>query len=227
MGSETVLQCRRHGPASGGPAKQLVVLLHGLGADGADLIALAPMLAESFPDAVFVAPDAPHPCDMAPFGRQWFSLQQMTMDHLLEGARASEPTLNAFIDRELGAHGLADAALAVVGFSQGTMMALHCCLRRPASPAALVGFSGFLIAPERLAADITVRPPVLLVHGTEDEVIPFEAMAVARDGLRAAGLEVEAVARPGLGHGIDPEGITLCGRHLERAFGAGVNVEDS
>lgn len=218
MGDDKVLESRRYGPASGGDAEQLVVLLHGLGADGADLISLAPMLAEQLPNAVFVSPDAPQPCDMAPFGRQWFSLQEMTMDRLLEGVRGSEPILNAFLDLELAAYGLTDRAMAVVGFSQGTMMALHCCLRRPAACAALVGFSGFLIAPERLMAEVQVRPPVLLVHGTNDEVIPFEAMAAADAGLRAAGIEVEAHSRPGLGHGIDPEGVALCRRHLERGL---------
>ena len=214
----SVLDTHRYGPASGGPAKQLVVLLHGLGADGADLISLAPMLADGLPDAAFVSPDAPESCDMAPVGLQWFSLREMTMRRLIEGAAAAEPRLNAFIEAELRRLGLDDRALAVVGFSQGTMMALRCFLRRPAPCAAIVGFSGFLIDPENIAPDIVSRPPVLLVHGTADEVIPFEAMAVAAEALRMAGVKVETVTRPGLGHGIDPEGLARCARHLQAAF---------
>jgi len=220
MTNSLSLDAHRRAPASGGAAKRLVVLLHGLGADGADLIELAPLLAGAFPDAEFLAPNAPFPCDMAPMGRQWFSLRAMTMDDMLKGAREAAPILDAFLDESLEAHGLGERDLAVIGFSQGTMMALHTLLRRPAAAAAIVGFSGLLIAPEILPDEIRSRPPVLLVHGTADEVVPFQAMDAAKEALKAAGVPVEASRRPGLGHGIDPEGITLAVRHLQQAFAA-------
>jgi phospholipase/carboxylesterase len=213
------LETHRRAPASGGAPKQLVVLMHGVGADGADLIELAPMLAGALPDAEFLAPDAPFPCDMAPMGRQWFSLREMTMDEMLRGARAAEPILGAFLDQALEARGLGAGDLAVIGFSQGTMMALHALLRRPEAVAAIVGFSGLLIAPEVLPAEIKSRPPVLLVHGTADQVVPFQAMDAAKQALRATQVPVEAHHRPGVGHGIDPEGIMLALRHLQQAFG--------
>lgn len=208
----------RQPPASGGKAKQLVVLLHGLGADGNDLISLAPLLAEALPDAGFLSPHAPFPCDMAPMGRQWFSLQDMSMERMLEGAETAAPLLNAFLDGELAAHGLRPQDLALLGFSQGTMMALHVGLRRAEGLAAIIGFSGLLIAPSRLSREIAARPPVTLVHGTDDMVVPFQAMEMAEKGLEAAGVRVESFARPGLAHGIDQEGLTIAALHLQRAF---------
>jgi len=120
------------GPGKDGrKARALVVFLHGLGADGNDLISLAPLLESVLPDTAFASPHAPFPCDMAPLGRQWFSLQDRDPDVLLAGVQAAAPLLNAFLDQELKAHGLSDERLALVGFSQGTMIALHVALRRP------------------------------------------------------------------------------------------------
>lgn len=201
-----------------GEARELVILLHGLGADGNDLIGLAPYFARTLPEAAFVSPHAPFPCDMAPFGHQWFSFQDRDPRAVLGGVRAAAPHLDAFIDRELDRHGLADDRLALVGFSQGTMMALHVALRRARPCAAIVGYSGMLIAPETLAAEIRSRPPVLLVHGTADELIAFQAMAAAQAGLEAAGVSVRSHARPGLGHGIDEEGIRLGAAMLRDRF---------
>ena len=113
------------GPAAGGPPRQLVVLLHGVGADGHDLIELAPLLARDLPHARFVAPDGPQPCDMAPYGRQWFSLQEHRPAAMLVGLTRTVPLVDAFLDEELRQAGLDDGALALVGFSQGTMTALH------------------------------------------------------------------------------------------------------
>ncbi len=209
----------RHGPASGAPATSLVVFLHGLGADGNDLISLAPMLAQMLPDAAFVAPDAPEPCDMAPMGRQWFSLQARDGASLLAGVSSAAPILNAFLDQELENLGLGDDRLAVIGFSQGTMTALYTCLRRPKPCAAIIGFSGALIAPERLAGEVKSRPPILLVHGEADPVVPFQAMPAAAQTLNLAGFDVSAHARPGLGHGIDPEGLQLCAAMLSKTLG--------
>jgi phospholipase/carboxylesterase len=201
-------------PASGGAPKQLVVLLHGLGADGHDLIGLAPHWAQLLPDAEFVSPDAPFPCDMAPYGRQWFSFQTRTPANVLAGVRAAAPLLHAFLDDALAARGLDDGKLALVGFSQGTMMALFVGLRRPKAAAAIVGFSGRLLAPELLPGEIRSRPPVLLVHGDNDPVVPFESLALAVQGLEAAGVAVEQLVRPGLGHGLDDEGLRRGGAFL-------------
>ena len=209
----------RVAPASGGPARQLVVLLHGLGADGADLIDLAPHWAAALPDAAFVAPDAPEPCDLAPFGRQWFSLQDRTPARVEAGLRAVRPVLDAFLERELTRHALPPEALALVGFSQGCMLALFAGLRMARGPAAILGYSGALVAPESLATEALARPPVLLVHGEADEVVPAARSRAAESALRAAGLPVQALYRPGLGHGIDPEGLAAGLKTLRSGFG--------
>jgi phospholipase/carboxylesterase len=206
-------------PADGGPARQLVVLLHGVGADGADLINLAEPFAAALPGAAFVAPNAPEPCDMAPFGHQWFSLQVRTPERLLLGTQAAAPLLDAFLDAELARHGLDDGALAVVGFSQGTMMALYAVPRRARACAGLLCYSGALLAGERLAAEARAKPPILLVHGDADDVVPVAAMQHAVQSLQAAGFDVEGRVRPGLPHGIDPGGIDLGVAFLRRCFG--------
>ena len=206
-------------PAQGGAPKRLVVLLHGLGADGNDLIGLAPFWGRLLPDAEFVSPHAPFPCDMAPFGRQWFSLQTREPSAILAGQRASGPIIDAFLDELLKARGLDDRALALVGFSQGAMMSLFVGLRRAKAPAAILAFSGALPGPELLASELRSRPPVLLVHGDADEVVPVRALAHAAAGLKAAGVAVEELLRPGLGHGIDEEGLTRGGAFLRQHLG--------
>ncbi|HEX7968382.1 MAG TPA: prolyl oligopeptidase family serine peptidase [Stellaceae bacterium] len=207
-------------PATGGNPRQLVVLLHGLGADGNDLIGLAPYWAPLLPDAEFVSPDAPFPCDMAPFGRQWFSLQERSPESILAGVRAAAPILDAFLDDALAARGLDESRLALVGFSQGTMMSLYVGLRRSKAPVGILGYSGALVGAETLAEEIRSRPPVLLVHGNADEVVPFQALAMAAEGLKAAGVPVEHLVRPGLGHGIDEEGLRRGGAFLRRVLAA-------
>ncbi|HCP00293.1 MAG: phospholipase [Alphaproteobacteria bacterium] len=216
--SEPQLKGPSYGPASGNIPKQLVVLLHGRGADGNDLIGLAPMLAAELPDALFVAPDAPNPCDGAPFGRQWFSLINRTPEDIAAGVRGAAPGIHAFLDYQLDRHGLNDPDLALLGFSQGSMMALHVGLRRSVAPAAVLGYSGMLAAAESLVDEITSRPPVLLVHGEADEVVPHAALEVAESALRDAGLKVEAVSRAGLGHGIDDNGIARAVATLAAVF---------
>ena len=196
----------RHGREAG-QADALVVLLHGLGADGNDLIGLAPHLAQVLPGAAFVSPHAPYPCDMAPFGRQWFSLQTREPARILAGVQDAAAHLNAFLDREREAYGLAEDRLALIGFSQGSMMAMQVALRRVQPCAAVIAYSGMLVGAERLGAEIKSRPPVLLVHGEADEVVGFSAMAAAEQALKANGVAVTALARPGLGHGIDEAGI--------------------
>ena len=214
----------RLGPRSGGPARQLVVLLHGVGADGADLIGFAPVLAESLPDAAFVAPDAPLPCDMAPFGRQWFSLQDRSPARLAAGVRAVEPALRAFLQAELSRLSLPASALALLGFSQGAMTALHAGLRMAEPPAAILAYSGALLAPESLSTKTAGRPqspPVLLVHGELDGVVPVRASRMAEAALRAAGVPVEALYIPGLDHTIDKLGLAAGTAFLVRALAPG------
>jgi len=205
-------------PANGGAAKKLVVLLHGLGADGSDLIGLAPHWARLLPDAEFLSPDAPFPCDMGPFGRQWFSLQNRTPETVIAGARAAAPILDAFLDEALAARGLKGGELALVGFSQGAMMSLFVGLRRAEAPAAILAYSGALVGSALLGAEMRGKPPVMVVHGDADPVVPFEMMAAAVKGLKANGIAVEELVRPGLGHGIDEEGLLRGGAFLKACF---------
>lgn len=205
-------------PAGGGKPTKLVLLLHGLGADGRDLIGLAPHWAPLLPDAVFVSPHAPYPCDMAPYGHQWFSLQDRSEQAILSGVQAAYPILDAFIDRLLARFGLAESEMALVGFSQGTMMSLFASLRRARPVAAVVGYSGALVGSGLLAEELKSRPPVLLVHGDADEIVPVQASAMAKAELQAAGVPVELHVRPGLPHGIDDKGLALGGQFLVRSL---------
>ena len=213
------LTAHRRPARSGDRPCRLVMLLHGYGADGQDLLGLAPYWAEALPDCAFVAPDAPFPCEIG-FGRQWFGLEGVELSGKAAAARAAATLLDAFIDSELAESGLADEAAALVGFSQGTMMALHVAPRRARALAAVVGFSGLVVNDGSLAIEARSRPPVLLIHGDADPVVPFPAMAAAKAALTAAGLPVETLARPGLGHSIDEVGLSRGGAFLVDAFAA-------
>ncbi len=201
-------------PASGGKAKQLVVLLHGLGADGNDLIGLAPYWAPLAREAEFISPNAPFSCDMAPHGYQWYSAQDRSPGAALAGVRAAAPILDAFIDEALAERGLDDSALALVGFSQGAVMSLFVGPRRAQPVAGIVAYSGRLVAPELLSAELRSRPRILLVHGTEDPLVPYSALAEAETGLKAADVPVESLTCPGTGHSIDQEGLRRGGHFL-------------
>jgi phospholipase/carboxylesterase len=194
-------------PKSGGAPKQLVVFLHGLGADGNDLISLAGEMNDALPHAQFVSPNAPYPCDMAPFGHQWFSLQSREEEDLLAGVQNVAPILNDYLDSQLATYNVPEHQLFVVGFSQGTMTALYVMPRRAQACGGVVGFSGALIGGAQLANEATAKPPICLIHGEEDAVVPFQAMAHAHAGLQQAGFTCEAHPRPDLGHGIDPQGL--------------------
>ena len=195
-------------PASGGPAKQLVIFCHGVGADGNDLIGLAPYFARVLPDAKFVSPNAPEQFDMAPSGYQWFSITNPNADRLL-GVQAATPILNNYIDQQMGAHGLSEAETALVGFSQGTMMSLHVGLRREKKLAGIVGYSGRLIGPDLLQTEMKTRPPVMLVHGEIDEVVPSSSLKDAVSALAGMGIDAKWEMRPDLGHGLDDRGIMM------------------
>lgn len=198
-------------PASGGKPDSLIVFLHGLGSDGQDLISLAPFFAPQLPGAHFISPNAPYPCDMAPMGYQWFSLRDWSPATMLKGAHEAAPALNLFLDAQLKRFGLPDSKLALVGFSQGTMMSLYTALRRPKPCAGVVGFSGALVGEQ----GVTAKPPVCLIHGDQDMVVPFGAMALAEALLKHEGVAVTAHARPDLGHGIDPDGIDIACKFLK------------
>ena len=203
------LQAGRQAPKSGKTASA-VVFLHGYGADGADLLGLADPLAPHLPDTLFLAPDAPEPCAGNPFGRQWFPIPWLdgsSQAAAAAGLARAAADLNAFLDDLLEAEGLTPAQLALVGFSQGTMMALEVAPRRAAPLAGVVGFSGRLLRPEALAAETLARPPVLLAHGNMDPVVPFADMGLAGDALVAAGFDTFTHVMPQTGHGISPDGL--------------------
>jgi phospholipase/carboxylesterase len=207
----------RWGPASKATPKQLVVLCHGLGADGHDLIDLAPTWSHALPDARFVSVDAPFPHESG-FGRQWWSVEDRSASVMAVGVRRAARFLDAFIDAELARLGLPAEAYALMGFSQGAMTVLFTGLRRPVAPRAILAFSGALVAPESLAAELANRAPVLLVHGEADDVVPVHRSRDAEAALRAANVPVEAAYVPRLGHGIDDTGLSMGALALQRAF---------
>jgi phospholipase/carboxylesterase len=199
-------------PPRSGAANALVILAHGYGSNGEDLIGLVPHWREALPDAAFVSPNAPYPCPGAPGGYQWWALGGSDRT---AGVKSAAPILDAFIDAELARLGLADDRLALVGFSQGTMISLYVGPRRERQIAGIVGLSGALIdtgeAPK-------THPPILLVHGDEDPMVPIGAFDRARDTLEREGFEVASHVSPSLGHGVDLAGVTLAKRFLSRVL---------
>ena len=217
------MSVRLHGPIraplAGGTPKSIVVLLHGFGSDGNDLISLSPLWSDALPHTLFVSPHAPFPCALGPFGRQWFGLESLDPAAVLPGLREASVILDAFLDGLLSDHGLTAANLALVGFSQGAMLSLHAGLRRTVPLAGIVGYSGALYGGELLPQELKSRPPVLLVHGEEDGVIPYFALADAATRLQAVDVPVRACGRPDLAHGIDEEGIQLAKAFLATVLG--------
>lgn len=203
--------------------KHLVVFLHGYGSDGTDLIAIAKQWQPFMPDTAFISPNAPEPCVQAPGGRQWFPLTMRDPEERWVGVNKAAPGLHAFLDVELERHGLDDSKLALVGFSQGTMLALHVALRRAEAPAGVVGYSGALVGPEHLgeasARKSGGKPPaILLVHGSEDDVISPEALFLGAEQLARAEIPCQWHFSAGLGHGIDAAGLTHGGLFLANRF---------
>ncbi|TAK97911.1 MAG: phospholipase [Rhodospirillaceae bacterium] len=226
-----------HGPVqqpANGPATAAVVLLHGYGSDGNDLIGLAPYFANALPRAVFYAPDGPHALEGSPFGgRQWFSLRnfdpEVLRDDMKMRAKFFESmageidgvaaTLNTFLDQILAHHGLAANRLVLLGFSQGTMMSLHVGLRRKQQLGGIVGYSGELLVPERLAAEIKSKPPVVLIHGADDPMIPAVKSQDSAAALTAIGVSCQTHIIPGLQHGIDGTGAQFGAEFMQRVIG--------
>jgi phospholipase/carboxylesterase len=207
-----------------GAARALVVFLHGYGADGNDLIELGRAWQSLLPQVAFVSPHAPERC-LQSSGRQWFSLTFRDPDERWRGCNKAAPALEAFLDSELKRRSLPASALALVGFSQGTMMALHVGLRRASAPFAIVGYSGMLAVPvdakpEELSGEIKSRPPILLIHGDHDDLIPVDALFGAAAGLASLGVPVEWHMSLGIGHGIDQEGLRHGGEFLARRLAA-------
>ncbi len=197
--------------AKSGAARSIVVFVHGYGADGGDLLGLADVLAPHLPDTMFYAPDAPQACAGNAFGYQWFPIPWLDGSSEVaaaEGLAVAADALNAFLDACLAEAGLTDADLALVGFSQGAMMSLHVAPRRAQAVAAVVAISGRLLAPEALAGALVVRPPVLLIHGDQDPVVPFDSMAAAGDVLVENGFETYGHVMRGTGHGIANDGLS-------------------
>jgi phospholipase/carboxylesterase len=208
-----------------GQAKRLVVFLHGYGADGNDLIEIGRAWQGLLPDTAFVSPHAPERCSQAPTGRQWFNLTFRTPNERWDGVNKAAPVLQRFLDAELARRKLPPQALAVVGFSQGTMMALHVGLRRAVAPAAIVGYSGVFVLPDdaepaTVTGEIKSRPPVLLIHGDQDDLIPAQALFQGAQALSALEVPVEWHLSQGVGHGIDQEGLRHGGEFLARRMKA-------
>jgi phospholipase/carboxylesterase len=204
-------------PLSGAAPRQIVLLLHGYGSNGADLISFAPAWRAALPDALFLAPNAPQ--RLGGGGYQWWPLTAFTPHALDAGASSAAAAIDGFIDRKLAQYGLDEAALAIVGFSQGTMMALHVGLRRERQVAGILGFSGMLTGAGQLAHHQITRPPVCLVHGAADPIVPVLALHAAEQALKRAGVEVVSHVRPGLGNSVDPAGLRIGGEFVARCLG--------
>jgi phospholipase/carboxylesterase len=199
--------------AVSGETRSVVVFLHGYGANGADLLGLADPLGEHLPDTLFVAPDAPEGCAGAPMGYQWFPIPWIdgsSEEEAERGMTSAVADLNAFLDALMVDEDVLPEQVVLFGFSQGTMMALHVAPRREDEVAGVVGFSGRLLAPEDLVDDVVVRPPILLVHGDADDVVPVQSLPEAADALQKAGFEdVFAHIMKGTAHGIAPDGLSV------------------
>lgn len=196
----------------------LVILLHGVGANGEDLLGLAETWQKDFPATAFISPDAPEAYDMAPFGRQWFSLQDWSQEKIAGGIKKTAPILTAYIDGLLKEFSLPASKTVLLGFSQGTMMSLYAGLRYPQKLAGILGYSGALFGGETLKDEMTAHPPICLIHGTEDNVVPVEASTMAASVLQAAGCATELHLCRNLGHSIDDSRLRLGHAFLQRTL---------
>ena len=207
-------------PASGGPAKQLILFVHGYGADGNDLISLTQYFAHVAPDAAFFSPNAPYRCDGSPYGYQWYDVWMQDRDERLGAIRSTAAIFDNFIDQQLDRRGLTEVSLVLIGFSQGTMMSLFTAPRREKAVAGIVGYSGRMEAPDLLKRDIKSKPPVVLIHGDSDELLAVSEMETAAAALKECGVGIDTHVRPGLGHGIDEQGIRIGLEFVKNALGS-------
>jgi len=205
--NEYDLKAYTYGPVSKGTPQQLVILLHGLGSDGRDLIGLAPLYALGLPDAVFVSPDAPYPCDMAPMGYQWFSLQDRSPEAILSGVRRAAPIVDNFITAQMEKYNIPAHKTALVGFSQGSMVSLYAGPRFPQKLAGILAYSGALAGGDELGLHDIIKVPVHLVHGDRDDIVPVSAYHHAEETLKKAGFTVTGGVTKGLTHSIDEKGV--------------------
>jgi phospholipase/carboxylesterase len=210
-------------PLNNQPPQRVVIFLHGLGDSGSGgLLSLGQVWQPHLPDCEFLCPDAPFAFDMAPpdfGGRQWFSLKTFDQAKMLQGTITAAPYLNDYIDHVMATRKLPADRIALVGFSQGTMMALYTAPRRNEPVACIVGYSGALIGGETLAIEKKSSPPILLVHGNRDDVVPFAAMGLAEQTLTKAGFSVTTVACPTAAHTIDDIGLREGLRFIKQAWG--------
>lgn len=206
-------------PKNGQAPNALVMFLHGYGANGDDLIGIGDHWAQVLPEVAFVSPHAPNSVPGYPAGRQWFPISRLDPLELDRGAAAAEADVRRLIDAALAEFALTADRLVLIGFSQGTMMSLQVGLRLAPPPALIVGFSGALPNAGTLSADpARPWPPVLLVHGDADDVVPMQASEAAAARLEALGVEVLFGLARGLGHGISPEGLNHAASRIREAL---------
>lgn len=218
------LTAGRKEPLSG-EIRSAVIFLHGYGANGADLLGLADPLAEHMPDTLFLSPDAPEDCAGSPMGKQWFPIPWIdgsTEEESRDGLLHAASDLNAFLDGVMVDEDLLPEQVIVLGFSQGTMMALHVLPRREDAVAGIVAFSGRLLEPDSLADEVQCKPPVLLIHGDQDDVVPPQSLPQAAEALQEAGWkEVYAHIMNSTAHGIAPDGLQVALAFMRDRFGMG------
>ena len=206
-------------PASGKAPKQLIIFCHGVGSNGQDLIGLSPYFAKVLPDAQFISPNGPEAFDMDSSGYQWFSLNNTEPASRLEGTQAAAPILDAFIDQQIAIHSLAAKDVALVGFSQGSMMSIYVGVRRLEQLGGILAYSGAVIAPELVASELKSQPPVLMVHGTIDDVVPVAALYEGVSALQASGVQARGEVVPDLGHSLNDKCIMEGMDFLAECFG--------
>ena len=196
-------------PLSKKKPRQAVVLCHGYGGDGQDISNLAINWQRFLPETIFLCPNASEICTVNPQGYQWYDLSSDKEEVILEKSLVAEEKLNTFLDQVLDNFQLEVNNLALVGFSQGAMLALHVGLRRKKKCAGIVGYSGMLLDPDNLQNEVESKPPIVLVHGDIDPVITPLSLPKAETKLKNLEIPVETHMREGLGHGIDAEGVEI------------------
>ena len=201
-----------------GQVDSLVIMLHGYGADMNDLIGLAEHIGYGLPNTAFVSPDAIEPCEMG-FGRQWFPIGNMDKDSMYTGLQNAHPHIDKFIDEQMERFNLTADRVALLGFSQGTMLSIHTAPRREQQLACVVGFSGMLVGSDTLAGETKSKPPMCLIHGDSDEVVNSEFLKISSDCLIENGFEIETLMCPNLGHGIDNDGLLTATKFLQKYIG--------